>query len=321
MNMKHSHQDQVEEADLLDAYSRTVVAVSRQAAEAVVQIRPSGRSQGGQGLGSGFFMEEGGYILTNAHVLRGSEAWTVTLPDGRDLPARRVGEDSVSDLALLQVDAGSPAVLAFGDSAALQVGQVAIAVGNPLGFHYTVTAGVISALGRSLRSVQGRQIDDVIQTDAALNPGNSGGPLLDSRGRVIGVNTAVIQGAQGLCFAVAGNLARWVSGQLLASGRVRRGFLGLSGQTVAFAAAWQAGQGLDCPRALMVQSLEPQGPAGRGGLLPGDLIIAFEGKPVQGIEDLHRYLDHQAIGRTCAVELMRAGKRLTLELVPEEWAG
>lgn len=307
---------------LLDAYSQTVVAVSRLAAEAVVQVRPAQvKGPAAQGLGSGFFFDSDGFVLTNAHVLGGASGWTVTLPDGRMLPARRVGEDQVTDLAVLQIDQPAPALLAFGDSAALQVGQLAIAVGNPLGFQYSVTAGVVSALGRSLRSQTGRLIDDVIQTDAALNPGNSGGPLLDGRGRVIGVNTAVIQGAQGICFAVSGNLARWVSGQLRNEGRVRRGVLGLSGQTVALSDAWQQRQALRQGKALMIQAVEPNGPAHRAGLQQGDLLLRFESRDVQGIEDLHRALDASTIGRPCQVSIWRGGRQVPMTVTPGEWTG
>lgn len=311
-----------QEAPLLDAYSQTVVAVSRLAAEAVVQVRPQkARGSTALGLGSGFFYHREGYVLTNAHVLVGAKAWTVTLPDGRELPARRVGEDQVTDLAVLHVDQLAPRVLDFGDSAALQVGQMAIAVGNPLGFQYTVTAGVVSALGRTLRSQTGRLIDDVIQTDAALNPGNSGGPLLDSRGRVIGVNTAVIQGAQGICFAVSGNLARWVSGQLQAGGRVRRGVLGLSGQTITLSDAWQQRQALRIGKALMIQAVEPGGPAFRSGLLQGDILLRFEDRRVEGIEDLHRALDASTIDRPCRLEIWRGGRTQSLTVIPGEWTG
>jgi S1-C subfamily serine protease len=315
-------QPSITDDQLLDAYSRTVVAVSRLAAEAVVQVRPrQTEGRGAQGLGSGFFFDRDGYVLTNAHVLDGATAWTITLPDGQELPAQRVGVDQVTDLAVLRVDQSAQAVLTFGDSGALQAGQLAIAVGNPLGFQYSVTAGVVSALGRTLRSQTGRLIDDVIQTDAALNPGNSGGPLLDSRGLVIGVNTAVIQGAQGICFAVSGNLARWVSGQLMTAGRVRRGFLGLSGQTVALSPAWQTRQGLPQHKGLMIQAVESGGPASKAGLVAGDLLLRFEDQVIQGIEDLHRYLDASTIGQARRLTIWRGEQIHRLEAVPGEWAG
>lgn len=305
---------------LLDAYSDTVSGVSRRAAGAVVQIRPhekSGKSV--PGIGSGFFVHESGYIVTNSHVLRQGVSWTVTRADGSTHRAEKAGDDPVTDIALLKTDEAAPDTLVFGDSSRLQAGQIAIALGNPLGFQYSVTAGVISALGRTLRSDTGRLIDDVIQTDAALNPGNSGGPLLDSRGYVIGVNTAVIKGAQGICFAVSGNLARWVVDQLLTEGRVRRGFIGIAGQSVQLPEALAEALSLPGKRALYVVGTEPDSPAERSGIRAGDVMVKWDAVPVGHVEDLHRLLDAQSIGRPVTVTVMRYGQPNTFPVIPVEW--
>jgi S1-C subfamily serine protease len=308
---------------LLDAYSTTVAGVSRQAAEAVVQIRPAriGGKTKEHGIGSGFFIREDGTIITNSHVLKEGTSWTVTLQNGQSFPGQKVGDDPATDIALLRIDHTPSVILQFSDTSKLQVGQIAIALGNPLGFQYTVTAGVVSALGRTLRSQGGRLIDDVIQTDAALNPGNSGGPLLDSTGKVIGVNTAVIQGAQGLSFAVAGNLADWVARQLMDKGRVRRGFLGLTGQPVPIQVGWQNLNNLQQHQALRIVQVESTHAAAKAGIRVGDILFGFEGQPVKSIEDLHRYLNEATINRVTPMLVLREGKVLSLQVTPEEWKG
>lgn len=309
------------DAPLLDAYSQTVVSVSHQVSQAVVQIRTSNtkRQTTAKGLGSGFLISSDGYLVTNSHVVAGGSEWTVTLPDGRTERADLIGHDPATDIAVIRIHSEGLQGLAFADSARLQVGQMAIAVGNPYGFQYSVTAGVVSALGRTLRSGSGRMIDDVIQTDAALNPGNSGGPLLNSSGQVIGVNTAVIQGAQGLCFAVSSNLASWVAGELVLHGKVRRGFLGLAGQQVALHERMK--ERLGSGTAVLVQSVERSGPAANGGVAPGDLILTFNGRPISGIEDLHRALDASTIGIPGTLEILRHQQVIQLLVVPAEWAG
>ena len=309
---------------LLDAYSQTVVSVSSKASGAVVQVKtnkPKGQQVGQEGMGSGFFLSADGYLDTNSHVIQQAPGWTIGLPDGQQVPGLQVGNDPATDIAVLKVDVAHQAILTFADTTRLQVGQLAIAVGNPLGFQYSVTAGVVSALGRTLRSATGRLIDDVIQTDAALNPGNSGGPLMNSNGEVIGVNTAVIQGAQGICFAVAGNLANWVVSQLISQGRVRRGFIGVSGQQVQLQAPLQERLKLRQRNAVLVQQAQSGAPAAQGGVVPGDVLLAFDGKPIRGIEDLHKYLDQSTIGRAGRLDLLRNGHMIHLDIVPDEWHG
>ncbi len=309
---------------LLDAYSQTVVSVSSKAAAAVVQVKalkPKGHPVGQDAMGSGFFLSPDGYLVTNSHVIQQANSWTIGLPDGQQLPGVQVGNDPATDIAVLKVDVTDQSVLRFADSGRLQVGQLAIAVGNPLGFQYSVTAGVVSALGRTLRSATGRLIDDVIQTDAALNPGNSGGPLMNSSGEVIGVNTAVIQGAQGICFAVAGNLANWVVSQLVSQGRVRRGFIGVSGQQVQLQQPLQARLKLNQRNAVLVQQAQSGAPAAKGGVLHGDVLLAYDDKPIRGIEDLHKYLDQSTIGKQGRLDILRNGHLLHLDIVPNEWHG
>ena len=270
------------------------------------------------GTGSGFIISSDGYIVTNCHVVSGSKRIEVNLQDGRHFFARLVGLDPATDIAVLQISAERLATVSFGDSDRLQVGQLAVAIGNPYGFQYSLTAGVVSALGRTLRSESGRLIDDVIQTDAALNPGNSGGPLVDSHGRVIGVNTAVILPAQGLCFAVASNLAKFVVGKLILDGKVRRGYIGIAGQTVQLNIKYVQYHGLDIRSGVLVQQIEPDGPAINTGLQLNDLIIAFNQKQVASIDDLHKVLDDTAIGKSCELTVLRSGRKERLKVVPAE---
>jgi S1-C subfamily serine protease len=313
------------DAELLDAYSRAVSGVAERAAPAVVSVevhhrRRSASPRETHGAGSGFVFTPDGFILTNSHVAQGATRTDVAFSDGRRMRAELVGDDPDTDLAVLRVDATSQIVAPLGDSAVLRVGQVVVAIGNPLGFQSTVTAGVVSALGRSFRSVSGRLIDNVIQTDAALNPGNSGGPLLDSRGNVVGVNTAVILPAQGICFAVAVNTVKLVVGQLIAFGHVRRARIGVGGQNVSLPRLAVRAHRLIQPSGVLITTIDPGSPAVRAGLQPGDIIVAFDGHPVHGIDDLHRLLTGDRIGAATTVAAVRKAERLELSITAAETA-
>jgi S1-C subfamily serine protease len=318
--------DPDKDAELLDAYSRTVVTVAKKVSPAVVQIKvdkpgPANRRGGPQrpyGAGSGFIISSDGFIVTNSHVVNGARGIEVSLPDGRQLPARLIGDDPATDIAVVQIDADNLSSLTFGDSDRLQVGQVAVAIGNPYGFQYSLTAGVVSALGRTLRSESGRLIDDVIQTDAALNPGNSGGPLVDSRGMVIGVNTAVILPAQGLCFAVASNLVQYVVGKLIIEGKVRRGYIGIAGQMVRLNPRLVTRHQLQVASGILIQHVEPDGPAFNSELQNGDLIIGFNGQTVHSIDDLHKALNEDTIGKTAELLVLRNNRKQRLRVIPSE---
>jgi S1-C subfamily serine protease len=309
---------------LLDSYSQAVIDVVDRVGPAVVRLavrngdpaRP-GQSRGGSG--SGVIVAPDGLILTNSHVAGAASRIEVTTADGQDLHARLVGDDPDTDLALIRID--EPATLPsarLGDSKRLKRGQLVIAIGNPLGFESTVTTGVVSALGRSLRSRNGRLIDDVIQTDAALNPGNSGGPLVSSRGEVVGINTAVIMGAQGICFAVAANTASFVLGELVRHGRVRRAFIGIAAQQTAIPPLRRRAAGLAQARAVMISTVEPDSAAERAGLRPGDIIVALDGVTIAGADDLVRALTGDKIGRSVAFDVLRGTERLTVAAVPRE---
>ncbi|MEQ1746838.1 MAG: trypsin-like peptidase domain-containing protein [Saprospiraceae bacterium] len=314
------------EGALLDAYSRTVVGVAQRTSNAVVHLKVEKKQtgnrqktpQGAAGTGSGFIISTDGFVVTNSHVVSGAERIEGMLQDGRTFQARVVGDDPATDLAVVKVDGDNLATMTFGESRNLQVGQIAIAIGNPFGFQYSVTAGVVSALGRTLRSQSGRLIDDVIQTDAALNPGNSGGPLVDSHGFVIGVNTAVILPAQGLCFAVASDLAKYVVGKLILEGRVRRGFIGIGAQSVPLPPKWLATLQLDTKGGIQIQSLEPGGPAAQSDLRTGDVIVQFEGKPIDSIDALHKALDESSIGRSISLWVLRDAGLKQVSVVPGE---
>jgi S1-C subfamily serine protease len=320
-----------EDEALLDAYSRAVIDVVDRVGPAVVAIavrggqsssssEQRGRERGG--TGSGVIVAPDGLILTNSHVAGAAGAAArinVATADGQDLRARLVGDDPDTDLALLRVDEAVTLPSApLGDSKRLKRGQLVIAIGNPLGFESTVTTGVVSALGRSLRSRNGRLIDDVIQTDAALNPGNSGGPLVSSHGEVVGINTAVIMGAQGICFAVAANTANFVLGELVRHGRVRRAFIGIAAQQIALPRRLRHAAGLTQERAIMAATVEPDSAAARADLRAGDIIIALDGEPLTGADDLVRALTGNKIGRSLALDVLRGTERLTLSLTPQE---
>lgn len=309
---------------LLDAYSQAVVSVVDAIGPAVVRVSPAtGRTRGGRrgesgGHGSGFIFAPDGLALTNSHVVQGAQVFEIVFSDGRSAAATVVGDDPETDAAVLRVDGDDLPVVSLGDSAGLRVGQLVVAIGSPLGFQSTVTAGVVSAVGRTLRSITGRLIDDVIQTDAALNPGNSGGPLVDSRGEVVGINTAVILPAQGICFAVGINTVKSVVGQLLRHGRVRRGYLGLAGQNVPLHAGSVRRHELSTPGGVLVQSVEPDGPGAQAGLREGDIIVGFDGESVGGIDDLHRILLEERIGRKAALAVLRHGRSRILSVTPGE---
>jgi len=306
---------------LLDAYSEAVASTVERTQDAVVFIsaRSDQTGKSRSGTGSGFVFTPDGYVLTNSHVVHGANSLEVARPDGTKSAAELVGEDPETDLAVLRIGSSRQmAHVAFGDSSKLRVGQVAIAIGNPLGFTHTVTSGIVSALGRSLRSTAGRMIENVIQTDAALNPGNSGGPLLDTRGNVIGVNTAIIPGAQALCFAVAINSAKWVVTQLFMHGRVRRAFIGLSGSTVAISRRVARFLEIEQDSAVRVSLVQPGSPSAIGGLLVDDLVVGIDGTAIRSIDDLQRLLDESRIGKQCIVRVLRAARPLFITVQPAE---
>ena len=316
-----------EERVYFDAYSEAVSSVVETVGPAVVRVDRGGSPDragrsGGGGTGSGVVISPDGLVLTNAHVVNGAHEIRLTDTDGRTTEARLLGIDPDTDLALLRADAArSLAFAPLGNSKALRRGQLAFAIGNPLGFESTVTAGVISALGRSLRATTGRMIEDVIQTDAALNPGNSGGPLVSSRGEVIGINTAVIMGAQGICFAVASNTAQHVLGEIIRHGRVRRAHIGVAAQTVPVPRRRALAAGIDNGSGALLTAVQPGGPADRAGLLSHDLVVSLDGTRVTGVDDLIRLLDHSRIGKAVTIEVLRLGRLREFELTPVERAG
>jgi S1-C subfamily serine protease len=307
-----------DDGPLLDAYSQAVVRATERVAPAVVHLEVELARGPRKGSGSGFAFTPDGLLLTNSHVVHGARSIRATFADGLSRDADLLGEDPDTDIAVLRIGASGLQPVVLGSSRALRVGQLVIAIGNPYGFQHTVTAGVVSALGRSLRAQSGRLIDDVLQTDAALNPGNSGGPLVDSRGEVIGVNTAIIPGAQGICFATAIDTVKWVAMQLLKDGRVRRGYLGVAGANVALPRRVARHLELDNARAVRVESIEKDGPARSAGLEAGDLIVRFEDQSVNGIDELHRLLTAERIGRTSRLTVVRRARKVELEVVPAE---
>ncbi len=307
--------------EAIDSYSRVVIAAVERVGPSVVHVqvaRPGPRNAAQAGAGSGVILTPDGYILTNSHVVHGARQIRVALVDGREFPAQLVGDDPATDLAVIRIPANDLPAAPLGDSDKVRVGQLVIAIGNPFGFQFSVTTGVVSAVGRSLYTSAGRPVDNVIQTDAALNPGNSGGPLVDSRGRVIGINTAVIFPAQGLAFAIPINMARWVAALLIRDGRVRRAYLGITGQNRPLPPWVVRTLQLPADQGVGVLEVAPGSPAERAGLRPGDTIIGLNGQVIRRLEDLHRVLTGELINRPTAVRVLRDGKVLTLQAVPSE---
>jgi S1-C subfamily serine protease len=300
------------DAELLDAYSLAVIGSVDAVGPAVVRIDASGAQ------GSGVIFTPDGFVLTNNHVVEGRAPLGATLPDGRSLGATLVGRDADSDLAVLRVNGSALPWARFADSRRVRVGQVAVAIGNPFGFDHTVTSGVVSALGRSLRSRSGRLMDDIIQTDAALNPGNSGGPLVTTTGDVIGINTAMIHAAHGICFAIASNTVRFVASRLIRDGRIRRSFIGIAGQQTPIPRAVARACGIAVASGVLASTIAPHSPAASAGVSEGDVIVAFAGVPVSGVDDLHRLLTEDLIGRGCGITLLRRGRREVVAITPAE---
>jgi len=307
---------------LLDEYSRSVVSAVSRVAPAVVNIeiqqRAKGRPHEVAGSGSGFMITPDGFILTNSHVVHHATRIVVNLSDGREYPAQLIGDDPETDLAVIRIDASQLTHVRLADSESLRVGQIAIAIGNPLGFQASVTAGVISALGRSMYSQSGRLIDNIIQTDAALNPGNSGGPLVNSAGEVIGVNTAMIRPAQGICFAIASNTAKLVAGWLIRDGRIRRSYIGVAGQNVPLHRRVVRFYNLPLETGVLVASVEKDSPAQRAGLREGDIIVAFNERPIGTIHYLHKMLVSEQIGVAAKLVAIRRTEKLELSILPAE---
>jgi S1-C subfamily serine protease len=315
---------QPDDSELLDAYSRTVVSAVARVAPAVVNIdvrqRVSARSGERElsGNGSGFVITPDGFILTNSHVVHDARAITVNLPDGREYPAELTGDDPDTDLALVRIDAPQLRHVRLADSENLRVGQLVIAIGNPFGFEASVTAGVISALGRSMHTQSGRLIDNIIQTDAALNPGNSGGPLVNSAGEVVGVNTAMIRPAQGICFAIASNTAKFVAGWLIKDGKIRRSYIGVAGQNVPIHRRIARFYGLPLETGVLVVSVEKNSPAERADLRQGDLIVAFNNQPIGTVHHLHKVLVGEQINVSASLTIIRHTEKLDVRILPVE---
>lgn len=321
---ENEHRDE----GLLDAYSRAVIGSSEKVSPAVVHIKveskqsrrrpafPRRNPQGGSG--SGFIVSPEGFIVTNSHVVNRATNIEVDLPDGRNFQAELIGDDPATDLAVIRVYSDKLEHLTLGDSHKLKVGQLVIAIGNPYGFEYTVTAGVVSALGRTLRSRSGRLIDNVIQTDAALNPGNSGGPLVNTQGEVVGINTAIILPAQGICFAVASSTAKYVVSKLITEGQVRRGYLGIAGQVINLPLRVINYNRLSVKSGILVQHVEADGPAYNSEIEEGDIIIGFGRRRVANMEDLYKSLNEKTIGEKLSIEVLRHGFRQTVQVIPGE---
>jgi S1-C subfamily serine protease len=307
------------DAELLDAYSEAVTGAAEAVTPAVVNIEVRhGQSATPSGSGSGFIFTPDGYVLTNSHVVHGASSVTATLSDGRRVTAEKVGDDPDTDLAIVRIGAAGLVAAELGDSQSIRVGQVAIAIGSPYGFQYSVTAGVVSALGRSLRTTRGRLVDNVIQTDAALNPGNSGGPLVNSRGKVIGVNTAIILPAQGICFAIAINTAKFVAGHLIKDGKITRGYVGIAGHNVMLPRKMVRFYRLAAETAVRAASVEAGSPAEEAGLREGDVIVELGGHPIAGIDDLQRTLTADKIGASIAMTWIRGTEKIAGTIVPAE---
>jgi len=316
------------EEDLMDAYSRAVINAAERVSPSVVYIQVRQRIRGrgnsrrvpqeAQGGGSGFIFTPDGFVLTNSHVVHGATTIEVALPDGHKYEAELIGDDPDTDLAVIRINAANLVPAHLGDAQKIRVGQLVVAIGNPYGFQYTVTAGVISALGRSLRAQSGRLMDDVIQTDAALNPGNSGGPLVNSRGEVIGVNTAMILPAQGICFATSIDTAKFVASRLIRDGKVSRSYIGLAGQNVPLPRRIVRYYNLPVASGIMVISYDGNSPAKKAGVREGDIIVGFDDHSIAGIDDLHKLLTEDRIGHKSTLVVMRGTEQLSLEVVPEE---
>jgi S1-C subfamily serine protease len=318
--------DETKDAALLDAYSAAVVRAAERASPSVLQIitykrAGSNAAMKPSGTGSGFLISADGLALTNSHVVHGADKIEVVLEDGRRPDVTLIGEDPDTDIAVLRVYAPNLKPVTLAESGKVKVGQVAIAIGNPYGFSYSVTAGVVSALGRSLRSTSGRMIDSIVQTDAALNPGNSGGPLLNSKGEVIGVNTAVILPAQGICFAIGIDTVTHVAGFLIRDGKIRRSYVGIAGQTVPIHRRIVRFYQLPVASAVLVAGVEPNSPAAEGGLMEGDLIYEFNGKPLNNLDEMHRMLLGDIIGQKVVLQVIRRTEKLTLTVTPVELGG
>jgi S1-C subfamily serine protease len=318
--------DNIADAGLLDAYSKTITGVVGEIAQSVVHIqvqkkikeRRTGIDKVQQGSGSGFVISSDGYIVTNNHVIEDAIDIKANFSDGRIEKAELKGTDPSTDVAVIKIYGSGQKALSFADSDSLKVGQIAIAIGNPLGLQHSVTAGVVSALGRTLRATNGRLIDDVIQTDAALNPGNSGGPLVNSCGQVIGINTAVIPSAQGLCFAVSSNLTAYVAGKLIIEGRVKRAQLGIAGQLVNLTERMIAANRLSIKTGVYVFEIIPDSPARNHEIKMGDIIVEFNSKPVGSVDDLHKLLNESIIGINTEIGVLRGGRKTIIHAIPAE---
>ncbi|HEY6119684.1 MAG TPA: trypsin-like peptidase domain-containing protein [Pyrinomonadaceae bacterium] len=313
--------------DLMDAYSRAVISAAEKVSPSVVYIEigrsatngKNGRpSREPRGSGSGFIFTPDGFVLTNSHVVHGANSIEVTVADGHKYQAALIGDDPETDLAVVRINAPNLMPAYLGEAQKIRVGQLVVAIGNPYGFQYSVTAGVVSALGRSLRAQSGRLMDDVIQTDAALNPGNSGGPLVNARGEVIGVNTAMILPAQGICFATSIDTAKFVASRLIRDGKVSRSYIGMAGQNVPLPRRIVRYYNLAVESGILVVSYEVDSPAKKSGLLEGDIIIGLDDHPIAGIDDLHRLLTEERIGHRSALTVLRRTDKLVLEVIPEE---
>ena len=315
--------------ELLDAYSRAVISAAERVSPSVVYIEveqpikssrrdPARVPREARGSGSGFIFTPDGFILTNSHVVHGARRIEVSVLDGRKYQADLIGDDMDTDLAVIRINAPNLVPAHLGDAQQIRVGQLVLAIGNPYGFQYSVTAGVVSALGRSLRSQSGRLMDAVIQTDAALNPGNSGGPLVNSRGEVIGVNTAMILPAQGICFATSIDTAKFVASRLIRDGRVNRSYIGLAGQNVPLPRRIVRYYDLAVESGILVVSFEENSPARKGGLREGDIIVGFDEQPTKGIDDLHKLLTEDRIGHESSLVVIRGTQKLNIEVIPEE---
>ncbi len=317
-NAANSPSPSRQDGELLDAYSRAVIGAVERVGPSVLHLQVEGGAGGRSGAGSGVVFTPDGYVLTNSHVASGAKQLTATFPDGRVMNAKLIGDDPDTDLAVLRLAGDAATFARLGDARRLQVGQLVVAIGNPFGFQATVTAGVVSALGRTLRARSGRLIDSVIQTDAALNPGNSGGPLVTSSGEVVGINTAIIAGAQGICFSISANTVEFVASRLIRDGRVRRSYIGLAGQNVVLPRRVVRFHALERESGVRVESTLPDGAGRIAGILSGDIIVSFDGEPVGSVDDLHRLLTEERVGRAVPVTVLRRTEKREMRITPQE---